>query len=179
MKRLWSPWRMKYILNSKAKGCIFCKMSQEKMDRRNYILFRGEHNYIIMNLYPYNNGHLLIVPYKHTSTIEKLSKAEATDFIYLTGKSVAALKKAFSPDGFNIGMNLMEAAGAGIEAHIHMHIVPRWNGDTSFMPVLFETRVIPESLDDTYSKLLPFFLKISSAPVPHKKKRGAVSGKQL
>lgn len=179
MKRLWSPWRMKYILNSKSKGCVFCKMSEEKMDRRNYILFRGEHNYIIMNLYPYNNGHLLIVPYKHTSTIEKLSKAEASDFICLTGKSVAALKKTFSPDGFNIGMNLMEAAGAGIEAHIHMHIVPRWNGDTSFMPVLFETMVIPESLDDTYSKLLPFFLKISSGPAPHKKKKGAGLGKQL
>lgn len=175
MKRLWSPWRMKYILNSKAKGCVFCKMSEEKRDRKNYILYRGEHNYVIMNLYPYNNGHLMIVPYKHTYTIEKLSKAEAADFIELTGKSVTVLKKAFSPDGFNIGMNLMEAAGAGIEAHIHMHIVPRWNGDTSFMPVLFETRVIPESLDDTYSKLLPFFLKISSTPASHKKKRGAGS----
>mgnify|MGYP003393239003 FL=1 len=179
MKRLWSPWRMKYVLNNKTKGCIFCKMSEEKRDKKNYILYRGEHGYIIMNLYPYNNGHLMIVPYKHTHTIEKLNKAEASDFIELTGKSVAALKEAFSPDGFNIGMNLMEAAGAGIEAHIHMHIVPRWNGDTSFMPVLFETRVIPESLDDTYSKLLPFFLKISSTPASYKKKKGAGSRKHL
>ena len=139
-------------------------MPDENKDRKNYMLYRGKYNYVIMNIYPYNNGHLMVVPYKHTDTIEGLDDAETTDFMRLTGKSVGALKAAFSPDGFNIGMNLMEAAGAGIEAHIHMHIVPRWNGDTSFMPVLFETRVIPEHLDDTYMRLLPFFKKLSNPP---------------
>mgnify|MGYP001611750623 CR=1 FL=1 len=139
-------------------------MPDENKDRKNYMLYRSKYNYVIMNIYPYNNGHLMVVPYKHTDTIEGLDDAETTDFMRLTSKSVGALKAAFSPDGFNIGMNLMEAAGAGIEAHIHMHIVPRWNGDTSFMPVLFETRVIPEHLDDTYMRLLPFFKKLSNPP---------------
>ncbi|MBI3354570.1 MAG: HIT domain-containing protein [Nitrospirae bacterium] len=179
MKRLWSPWRMKYILNNKTKGCVLCKMPDENKDRKNYMLYRSKYNYVIMNIYPYNNGHLMVVPYKHTDTIEGLDDAEIADFMKLTGKSVAALKKAFSPDGFNIGMNLMESAGAGIEAHIHMHIVPRWNGDTSFMPVLFETRVIPEHLDDTYMRLLPFFLKSPRIPRHTKNKNKTKTKRQL
>ena len=150
---------MKYIkgIDKKDEGCIFCGKPKESDDRKNLILLRGKHSFIIMNAFPYSNGHLLVVPYLHTAELDMLAEpvsAELWRHIVL-GKN--ALKKAYNPDGFNIGMNSGRPAGAGIERHLHFHIVPRWNGDTNFMSVLDETRVISEGLGDTYDSLLPFF----------------------
>ncbi|MBC7189496.1 HIT domain-containing protein [Candidatus Aerophobetes bacterium] len=154
MQILWAPWRLKYILKSgKEKGCIFCQKPRENKDRDNYILLRGENCFVILNAFPYNNGHLLIVPYRHISSVEELNPEESKELMELTGKMVAVLRKVMRPDGFNIGINLGRAAGAGIEDHLHIHIVPRWVGDCNFMPVLSETKVIPEALDKTYEKL--------------------------
>src|SRR5271157_839364 len=152
MKRLWAPWRMKYIdgIDKKDKGCIFCAKPLETDDTSNLIVHRGEKCFIILNAYPYTNGHLLVVPYLHTSEIDALDEtvsAELWKFIVL-GKKV--LVKAYRPDGFNVGMNIGRPAGAGIEEHLHVHIIPRWNGDNNFMPVMNDTRIISQGLGDTY-----------------------------
>lgn len=157
MDNLWAPWRIDYILGKKPEGCLFCNKAGEKDDESNYILWRSIHNYIIMNIYPYNPGHLMIVPYFHTSTIEDLPDEVSLDFMKTTQKALSILRKAMNPDGFNLGLNLTKSGGAGIEEHIHLHIVPRWSGDTSFMTVLSDVRVIPEHLRATYNKLLPYF----------------------
>jgi len=159
MKRLWAPWRMKYIngIDKKDKGCIFCAKPLETDDTSNLIVHRGEKCFIILNAYPYTNGHLLIVPYLHTSEIDALDEtisAELWKFIVL-GKKV--LVKAYRPDGFNVGMNIGRPAGAGIEEHLHVHIIPRWNGDNNFMPVMNDTRIISQGLGDTYGLLAPLF----------------------
>lgn len=154
MKQIWAPWRMKYILNSnKIKGCIFCKKIKEKKDKKNYILYRGKSCFIIMNLFPYNSGHLMIAPYKHTAKFEDLEDEELLEFMHLIKKSLKILKKTLSPEGFNLGINLGKIAGAGIDEHLHLHIVPRWSGDTNFMPVISSTKIISEQLDETYKKL--------------------------
>lgn len=153
MKRLWSPWRMKYIVSKKGEGCIFCDKVAENDDQANYILYRGKTCYVMLNLYPYNNGHLMVSPYRHVPSPEQLQEDELTEMMLLVNRSIRALRWAMHPDGFNIGVNIGKAAGAGIEEHVHIHIVPRWEGDTNFMPVLSQTRVIPELLDDTYCKL--------------------------
>ena len=129
--------------------------SPVEKDRENHILYRGETCYIMLNLFPYTNGHLVIAPYRHEASIERLDDKSLYEMIALTRASVAALTKALSPTGFNIGMNLGKVAGAGVADHLHMHVVPRWQGDVNFMSVLAETRLIPEALDDTYDKLLP------------------------
>ena len=157
MKRLWAPWRMEYILGPKEDECIFCIKPKEDNDKKNLILFRGEFNFIIMNLYPYNNGHLMVVPYRHTSEIIGITGEEMDENGRLVQRCVEVLKKSFSPEGYNIGMNLETAAGAGIDEHIHMHIVPRWNGDTNFMPVVSETRVMPQHIEESYSILIKAF----------------------
>jgi ATP adenylyltransferase len=157
MNVLWAPWRMEYILSEKEKECIFCTKPKEDKDRENLILFRGEKVYVIMNKYPYNNGHLMVVPYRHTSSFDGLSEEELFDLIKITKFSTDCLKKAFYPEGFNIGINIGEAAGAGIEEHLHVHIVPRWVGDSSFMAVIAEVNVIPEHILQTYDKLYPYF----------------------
>lgn len=157
MKTLWAPWRMEYILSEKEKECIFCVKPRENIDRDNLILCRGEHAYVIMNKYPYNNGHLMVVPYFHTSSFNGLSDVVLSDLMKLTKYSADCLKKAFSPEGFNVGINLGEAAGAGIEEHLHIHIVPRWAGDANFMTVVGELRVVPEHILETYDKLYPVF----------------------
>lgn len=162
MKRLWAPWRMEYILSEeKHKSCLFCDfIKQDKEnDRKNLILHRGRHCFVILNRYPYNSGHLMVVPYFHTPTFDGLSDKVLCDFIRTVNKSVGILKEALSPDGFNLGLNFGKVAGAGMEQHIHMHIVPRWTGDTDSMPILSETRVIPEHLKKTYNKLSKFFKK--------------------
>ena len=153
METIWAPWRLEYILSKKEPGCIFCKKPLEKNDRENLILHRGKSHFIIMNAYPYNNGHLMIVPYRHTSAISGWSDDEKLELMELLEISLELLKRTMSPNGFNIGVNMGESAGAGIGDHIHVHVVPRWSGDTNFMPVLGETRVIPEHLLDTYDKL--------------------------
>lgn len=153
MHRLWAPWRIRYITRDKKGECIFCRKVVEGKDEENYILLRGETCFVILNTYPYNNGHLMVVPYRHIASIEKMSLKETSEMMELTGRMVKVLKEAMQPEGFNIGMNMGKAAGAGIEEHIHMHIVPRWGGDYNFMPLLSDTKVIPEALEESYRKL--------------------------
>ncbi len=148
---------MEYILSEKEKECLFCVKPKESADRENLILYRAEHAYAMMNKYPYNNGHILIVPYLHTPELDGLNNDSLLALIKLTQYSIDCIKRAFNPEGFNVGINLGEVAGAGIEEHLHIHIVPRWAGDTSFMTVLGEVRVIPEHILDTYDRLYQIF----------------------
>ncbi len=157
MKQLWSPWRMEYIRRTKPDGCVFCDLPKEDNDPESLILLRGRHCYIMLNRYPYNNGHLMVVPYEHVDTPTKLAAEVLQDMMQQVNVSLTVLKKAMDPDGFNIGMNLGTPAGAGIKDHIHMHVVPRWTGDTNFMPVLAETHVIVEGLIECYTTLRPLF----------------------
>lgn len=159
MKIVWAPWRIEYISGEKEEGCIFCNKPKEIQDRNNLILYRGSAGFIIMNRYPYANGHLMTVPYRHTNDILSLNEAERLDIMNLTIICTEILK-ILKPEGFNIGMNLGRIAGAGIDDHIHFHVVPRWNGDTNFMPVIAETKVIPEYIDQTYLRLYNEFKKI-------------------
>lgn len=153
MKRLWSPWRLEYILSEKGEECIFCEKIADSDDRANYILHRGEKCYVMLNRYPYNNGHLMIIPYQHVPSPEQLEENVLTEMMLMVNRGLEALRRAMDPDGFNVGINIGKAAGAGIEEHVHIHVVPRWKADTNFMPVLSQTRVIPELLDETYQKL--------------------------
>lgn len=154
MEKLWAPWRMAYIEVPQVQGCIFCEKPKESADREQLILYRGERCFVIMNLFPYNNGHLMVAPYRHTADLIGLDAEEQAELMRLTRYCVRVLQEAFHPDAFNIGMNLGKTAGAGIADHLHMHIVPRWNGDTNFMPVIGETKVLPDALHGTYDKLL-------------------------
>lgn len=153
MKLLWAPWRLEYIVGEKEEGCIFCRFPQENDDERRLILCRGEHAFVIMNAYPYSNGHLLVAPYRHVASLADLSDQELLEIMQLARKSCAVLAEVCKPDGFNLGINIGTVAGAGIADHIHLHIVPRWAGDTNFMPVLADVKVIPEALKTTYAKL--------------------------
>jgi ATP adenylyltransferase len=162
MDKIWAPWRSKYILNSeKEEGCIFCNRLQKEDDRANYILYRGDHSFMIMNIYPYNNGHLMVAPYRHTSHLSDLTGTEGQDLFKTMEMSVRILKDSLKPDGFNLGMNLGKVGGAGVEDHLHMHVVPRWNGDTNFMPVLSDTKIISVSLDEMYMLLKQGLEKLS------------------
>ncbi|NOZ62146.1 MAG: HIT domain-containing protein [Calditrichaeota bacterium] len=162
MKKLWAPWRIEYIEMPKEDGseCIFCEKPAQQRDEENLILYRGKTCFIIFNRFPYNNGHLMIVPFKHTSDLNDLSAEEKLELMNLLIASQRALSELMSPQGFNIGMNLGLVAGAGVKDHLHFHIVPRWNGDTNFMPVLAETKVISEGLEQTYRKLKPVFERL-------------------
>ena len=153
MKHIWAPWRMEYIEAEKPRYCILCQKSQERADESNYILSRGVHNFVILNAYPYNPGHLMVAPYRHVGTLEEFPDDELWEHLRLVREAVAALETALSPQGFNIGINLGRAAGAGIEDHLHTHVVPRWAGDTNFMTVVPDVRVLPEALAETYRKL--------------------------
>jgi len=154
MERLWAPWRMRYIESADTPdGCIFCDKPAEARDDENLILLRGERAFIMLNAFPYSNGHLMISPYQHTACLDDLSHAELLEIMTLTRQGVNLLKDAFRPDGFNIGMNLGRVAGAGIADHVHIHVVPRWSGDTNFMPVIGDVKVLPESLEAVYSRL--------------------------
>ena len=162
---LWTPWRMGYIVGKRPKGCLFCLKQKEppQKDRENYILHRGQGCFIMMNAFPYTNGHLMIAPYAHTASPEELEPAVRHELIDLTGLSVATLRQTINPQGFNIGMNIAEVAGAGVADHLHVHVVPRWRGDTNFMSVLADTRLIPEALEATYDRLLQDFNKALAA----------------
>ena len=153
MKHIWAPWRMRYILMDKPEGCILCEKPGESNDAHNYILYRGKKNFVILNCYPYNPGHLMIAPYRHVASVEELTRVELSEHFEMVSQSVKLLKGVLNPEGFNIGMNLGKTAGAGIVDHCHTHIVPRWPGDTNFMSVLDDVRVIPEALAETYNKL--------------------------
>lgn len=154
---MWAPWRLQYILSKKGPECIFCEEPKEERDRENLILHRSKLSFVIMNLYPYNNGHLMVVPYRHLFSITELNDDELLDVMKTVQLSVNCLKEAFKPEGFNVGFNLGKVAGAGIEEHLHYHIIPRWVGDTHFMAILGEVRVIPEHVKSTYDKLYPLF----------------------
>jgi ATP adenylyltransferase len=164
--RLWTPWRYQYITGESSEkssaasasdtssSCIFCTLRKDPTrDERNFILHRARHNFIVLNLYPYTSGHLLIIPYEHTSELDSVAKETTDELMDLTKRAQTLLRAAYKPDGFNLGMNLGHAAGAGVAAHIHLHIMPRWTGDANFMSTIGETRVLPEDLPNTYQKL--------------------------
>jgi ATP adenylyltransferase len=153
MDYIWAPWRIKYIEQSHGEGCFLCDKPKEKKDNENYILYRGKTNFIILNSYPYNPGHIMVAPYRHVDSPEKLSDEEISEHYALVTKSLGVLREVFKPGGFNVGMNLGRVAGAGVEDHIHTHIVPRWAGDTNFMPVMADVRVLPQALAECYQKL--------------------------
>lgn len=149
---LWAPWRMDYILGEKKRGCIFCKKPKENQDAENLILYQGKYTFVMMNRFPYNTGHLMIIPRGHSVTLEQLNHFELGELFAFLKISIRVLKSTLSPQGFNIGVNIGKVSGAG-EDHIHFHIVPRWTGDTNFMPILGETKIIPDYLVNTYQKL--------------------------
>ncbi len=154
MKTLWAGWRSKYVGSGENKSnCIFCDFPKEKRDRENHILYQGKLAFIIMNKFPYSNGHLMVIPKRHLSDFTLLSDEEAAEVMKLARWAVKALTETYRPHGFNIGWNIGSAGGAGIAAHMHMHIVPRWEGDTNFMPVIGETKVIPEDLEVSYTRI--------------------------
>ncbi len=154
---LYSPWRLEYIIGEKDKHCIFCIKPNKATDRENLILYRSKLSFVIMNLYPYNNGHLMVVPYRHVSTLIELSKEEIDDLFMTVQLTEKVLKKTYNYEGLNIGINLGKAAGAGIEDHLHVHLVPRWMGDCNFMTVVGGTRTIPEAFESAYNKLKEVF----------------------
>lgn len=154
MNRLFSPWRMPYIKSQKAEaGCVFCNALAQEDTPENLIVFRGERAFAILNRFPYTSGHLMVLPYEHQPTLEALDPETRAEMMELTAKGVQVLEAVYRPEGFNVGMNLGKAAGAGIEQHIHVHIVPRWVGDTNFMTTVGETRVLPEALGQTWQRV--------------------------
>ena len=160
MSKLWAPWRIDYIRSPKEKGCVFCKKSQSTNFEDDLVLFRGEESFILMNLYPYSNGHTMISPYKHTSDTNDISISCNNEIMFFANVTMNILRNEMSAEGFNFGANLGKAGGAGIEEHIHYHIVPRWIGDTNFMPVVGNTKVIVQGLVETWKTLAPSFDKI-------------------
>lgn len=151
MDKLWAPWRISYVKNIKQKGCIFCQPSGRKP--RGYVVFKTSHASVMLNAFPYNNGHLLVAPLRHVSRLEQLKDEEALDLFNTLKRAQKLLAKVLKPQGYNLGLNLSRSAGAGITGHLHIHIVPRWKGDTNFMPVIFNTKIVPQSLDELYRQL--------------------------
>ena len=153
MDKLWAPWRSKYIYSRKRTGCIFCGVKKENNAKRRYILERSGHSFSMLNLFPYNNGHVMVAPYRHVKSLELLSGEELLDLVNLINKTKARLDKKVKPHGYNIGLNIGKIAGAGFAGHVHVHIVPRWTGDTNFMPLIANSKVVSESLDAMYGLL--------------------------
>jgi ATP adenylyltransferase len=158
MDHLWSPWRYQYVQRTKTGDeCIFCRATASDEDQENLLVYRGQRNFAMLNLYPYTTGHLMVVPYQHVNNLEDADVETLQEMILLVRQSQCHLRKIYEPAGFNLGMNLGESAGAGIAEHIHMHVLPRWPGDTNFMTTVGETRVLPEALTDTWRKLRAAF----------------------
>lgn len=154
MKYIWSPWRMSYIQQHKDEnGCVFCKAQEIPDGSENLILYRGKRSFVILNRYPYTSGHLMVVPFQHEASLEGLDAATRAELLELANQVIKMLGSEYQAQGFNVGINIGEAAGAGITDHIHLHVVPRWSGDTNFMSSLGETRVLPETLEDTYRRM--------------------------
>ncbi|HKR10994.1 MAG TPA: HIT domain-containing protein [Pyrinomonadaceae bacterium] len=157
MDRLWSPWRGRYIasgVDSQAGECVFCRIAEDtEHDEANLVVFRGEQAFVVLNLYPYITGHMMVVPYLHTGEFDSTPKSITDEMMDLAKRAQATLREVYSPAGFNVGMNIGSAAGAGIADHLHIHVLPRWAGDTNFMTSIGETRVLPEDLATTYSKI--------------------------
>lgn len=162
MSNIWAPWRMEFIesLRNKPDGCIFCNLQEKGDDREKLVLARTAHAYVVMNKYPYNCGHLLIVPNGHKEKLTDLTDEEQAELMRLAAQSVDILMEALHAEGANCGVNVGRAGGAGVIDHVHMHVVPRWNGDTNFMPIMSDTRSMPEYLEQTYDKLVSGFSKI-------------------
>lgn len=162
MERLWAPWRMEFIqeLREKGSGCLFCEMGAAGDDRERMVLHRGKHCYTMLNRFPYNNGHIMIVPYKHTGDLLELSDEEHAEIMRMCAHSVKIMTESMDAEGFNCGFNIGAVAGAGIRDHIHLHVVPRWSGDSNFMPVISDTRTMPEYLEKTYDRLIGGYSKI-------------------
>jgi ATP adenylyltransferase len=163
MKKLWAPWRMRYISSIYKKndtGCIFCAKPKQKTDPENLILYRGKKCFVILNAFPYNNGHLMVVPYAHAGQFTALKKDVLLEMTIISQQAMRVLEKVLHAEGFNWGANIGRVAGAGIKDHAHVHIVPRWNGDANFMPVIGDVKVLSECLEDTYAKLVKEFKKI-------------------
>jgi ATP adenylyltransferase len=152
-ERLWAPWRMEYIEGQKSDECIFCAAVDAEDDAERYVLSRGERCFVMLNAYPYTSGHLMVAPYDHVPSLEELSQETLFELITLTRRSLGVIREAYGPEGFNIGVNQGEVAGAGVAEHVHLHVVPRWGGDTNFMSVIGDVRVLPQSLEDSYSML--------------------------
>jgi ATP adenylyltransferase len=158
MDYLWTPWRYQYIASLKNPSrCVFCLETSGEYDERDFVVFRGRLSFVILNIFPYTTGHLLVAPYTHTADFQQSSPEESAEMLELVKRCQFALQQTYQPDGFNVGMNLGRCAGAGVEHHLHMHVVPRWIGDSNFMTIVGETRVLPESLETTFSKLRPHF----------------------
>jgi ATP adenylyltransferase len=158
MEHIWSPWRYHYIASAdKQTGCVFCRIQQENSDRENLVVHRANLNFIVLNMFPYTSGHLMIVPYAHQAMLADVNQATTTEMMELAKRAQVALAAEYNPDGFNLGMNLGRSAGAGVADHIHLHVVPRWTGDANFVSVIGETRVLPEDLKTTYEKLKKHF----------------------
>ena len=156
MKRIWAPWRKGYILGQRRiPGCFFCRdrRSSPKKDKKNLLLYRSRHTFLLLNRYPYTNGHLMLTPNRHVPSLENLQDEERLDLLQLLDLALLLLRKSFRPQGFNIGLNLGRTGGAGIPGHVHLHVVPRWEGDTNFMPILTGTKVISDSLESAYHQL--------------------------
>jgi len=154
MDKLWAPWRIKYIsVARKIRGCLFCRAAKERRDGKNLVVFRSKYVLCMLNKFPYNNGHLMLSPYRHIKNLAQLTNDEILDLFYALSKMQALLGEILKPDGFNLGMNIGRVAGAGIPGHLHLHIVPRWKEDTNFMPAVFDTKIISQSLSELYEKL--------------------------
>ena len=152
MKRLWAPWRMKFV-EKREPGCVFCTIHAQDRDAENLLLFRGKAAFVILNRYPYTSGHLMVVANAHQASFEHLDAPARSEMMELATKALQVLRQVYAPDAFNLGANIGEAAGAGIAGHVHLHVVPRWSGDTNFMSTLAETRVLPEQLDETFRRI--------------------------
>jgi len=151
---LWSPWRYQYLTSpQEAEGCIFCAIAVDDHDERNLIVYRGSHNFIVLNLFPYTSGHLMVVPFAHAAELCQLDEDAATEMMALTRLAERRLRAIYRPDGLNVGMNIGKSAGAGIAGHIHMHVLPRWHADANFMTTIAETRVLPEDLHVTWRRV--------------------------
>ncbi|MGH9345795.1 MAG: HIT family protein [Vicinamibacterales bacterium] len=162
MERLWSPWRLAYVTGGEVEeGCVFCR-APRLPESESLVVYAGVTSFVVLNLYPYNNGHLMVVPYRHVATLSALTREELQELAVLTQRSEAVLTEAYQPHGLNVGANLGKPAGAGVLDHVHLHVVPRWNGDTNFMTVVGEVRVLPEDLGETRRKLRPVFDRLAS-----------------
>jgi ATP adenylyltransferase len=162
LERLWTPWRNEYVTSAgESEGCIFCDHLEQSDDQAARILYRGGKTFVILNAYPYNTGHLMVAPFRHVGDICDLENDERNEMMSLTSRSIAIIRDAMKAHGFNVGMNIGTVAGAGIPGHIHMHVVPRWGGDTNFMPVVGRTKVLPEMIEQTDKKLRPLFSSLT------------------
>jgi len=166
MQQMWTPWRMAYIRREQRPGCIFCEMLDAEDDRGQLVLHRSELTFLVLNKYPYNNGHLMAVPYRHMDTVESLTSEETVDMMALVSLGIRALRLTSKPEGFNIGVNIGKIAGAGVLDHVHIHVVPRWGGDTNFMPVLADVRLIPQHLTETYDEIKAALIELLAGTAP-------------